>query len=151
MTGPGRRLLVDVGPLRESVAFRRLWVGSTLSAVGAQMTTFAVALQVYLLTHSSAAVGIIGLSAALPSICLGLLGGAVIDAVDRRRLVLLTSGLLAAVSTAFAAQAFAGLDQLWLLYCLVAAQSLLAAVNLPARRTFLPRLLTAEQVPASPP
>ncbi len=148
MTGPGRRLLVDVGPLRESVAFRRLWVGSTLSAVGAQMTTFAVALQVYLLTHSSAAVGIIGLAAALPSICLGLLGGAVIDAVDRRRLVLLTSGLLAAVSTAFAAQAFAGLDQLWLLYCLVAVQSLLAAVNLPARRTFLPRLLAAEQVPA---
>lgn len=143
-----RRLLVDGSPLRGSIAFRRLWVGSSLSAVGSQMTTFAVALQVYLLTGSSAAVGAIGLAAAIPSICFGLFGGAIIDAVDRRRLVLFTSALLAAVSTAFAWQAFAGLDQLWLLYVLIAVASLLASVNGPARRTFMPRLLTTEQIPA---
>ncbi len=142
------RVLVDISPLRTSFGFRRLWLGSTLSAVGSQMTTFAVVLQVYLMTHSSAAVGAIGLVAGLPALCLGLFAGVIVDAVDRRRLVLVTSTLLTAVSTALAVQAFVGLDQLWLLYALVAAQSLVASVDGPARRTFMPRLLTARQIPA---
>lgn len=62
--------------------------------------------------------------------------------------MLLCSSLLALTSAGFAAQAFAELDQLWLLYLLVAVESLLASVNAPARRTFMPRLLPAEQVPA---
>jgi MFS family permease len=144
----GRRLLADLTPLRTSPAFRRLWLGSGLSSIGGQMTSFAVSLQVWTLTHSSFAVGAVALTAAVPAVVLGLLGGAVIDAVDRRRLVLLTSGCLAAVSALFAAQAYAGFDQLWPLYCLVALQSLLSAVDGPARRTFLPRLLAPETVPA---
>lgn len=142
------RLLADLAPIRESRDFRRLWIGQTLSAVGGQMTTFAVALQVFLLTGSSAAVGGVGLAFAIPAIGVGLFAGALIDAVDRRRLVLLTSSLQAAVSAAFAAQAFAGSDQVWLLYLLTAAQGAVGAVNAPARRTFLPRLLRREQVPA---
>ncbi len=71
-----------------------------------------------------------------------------VDAHDRRRLVLCTGSCLAAVSAAFAAQAFAGNRQVWPLYLLVTVQSLLGAVDGPARRTFLPRLLPAERVPA---
>lgn len=143
-----KRLFMDIRPLRESAAFRRLWIGSSLSAIGGQMTTFAVALQVYTFTQSSLAVGGIGLAYAVPAIAFGLFGGSLIDAVDRRKLVLVTSSLQAAVSVAFAVQAFAGLNQLWLLYGLVLLQSLVGAVNAPARRTFLPRLLPAERVPA---
>jgi MFS family permease len=143
-----RRLLLDVRPLRESPAFRRLFLGSTLSQVGTAMTTYAVALQVFTLTGSSAAVGGVGLSAAVPSICMGLFGGAIIDAVDRRKLVLLTSSGLTAVSIGFTVQAFAGLRQVWLLYALVAAQYLIASLNGPARRTFTPRLLPAHLLPA---
>jgi MFS family permease len=143
-----RRLFVDISPLRQSPAFRRLWVGSSLSGIGSQMTTFAVALQVYRLTHSSAAVGATALAAGLPAICLGLFSGALVDAVDRRRLVLRTTTLLAAVSAVFAWQAFAGFGRVWLLYLLVAVQSALVSVNAPARRTFMPRLLGREQIPA---
>jgi MFS family permease len=139
---------MDIRPLQESPAFRRLWAGSGLSAIGSQMTTFAVALQVYTLTRSSLAVGAVGLAMAVPALGFGLVGGSVVDAVDRRRLVLVTSGCLAGVSAAFAAQAFAGLGQVWPLYCLVAIQSLLSSVNVPARRTFLARLLPAQRVPA---
>jgi len=128
-----RRLLMDVSPLRESPDYRRLWIGSTLSGVGTQMTTFAVALQVYLLTHSSAAVGGIALVTAIPSICFGLFGGSIIDVVDRRKLVLVTSTLLALVSGGLAAQAFLGFDHLWLLYLLVAVQSTFGSINGPAR------------------
>lgn len=144
-----RRVLLDVRPLRESVDFRRLTAGSVLSQVGGQMTTYAVALQVWTLTGSSAAVGGVGLAAAVPSIVVGLLGGPVVDAVDRRRLVLVTSALAAAVSGAFAAQAFAGMRSVWLLYGLVAAQYGLSSLTGPARRTFVPRLLPPPLIPAA--
>jgi MFS family permease len=142
------RLLADIGPLRESPAFRRLWAGTTLSAVGSALTGFAVILQVYDLTRSPLAVGAIGLAQMVPTLAIGLLGGSLTDAADRRKLVLVTSAGLAAVSAAFAAQAFAGLRLAWLLYALVAVQSSLSALDRPARSTFVPRLLPASQVPA---
>jgi len=141
-------LLVDFGPVRRSPEFRRLWLGTGLSAIGSQMTVFAVVLQVYLITGDSLAVGAVGLCVAVPSLLFGLLGGTIADAFDRRALVLATTGLLAVVSIGFAIQAFAGLDRPWLLYVLVALQSLLGAVGVPARRTLLPRLLPRDQVAA---
>lgn len=135
-------------PLRESADFRRLWIGSGLSTAGGQMTSFAVVLQVYRLTGSSVAVGGVGLAMALPAVAFGLLGGSIADAVDRRRVVLVTSSCLALVSVGFAWQSFAGLRSLWLLYALVAVESTLVSVNSPARRTFTPRLLPPDQLAA---
>ncbi len=142
------RLLADVTPLRESAAFRRLWAGLTLSAAGGALTMFAVPLQVYDLTRSPAAVGAIGLAQAVPTLAVGMAAGPVADAADRRKLVLVTSTCLAGVSAALAAQAFAGLRLVWLLYLLVAAQSALVAVDRPARSTFIPALLPASQLTA---
>ena len=144
----GKRLFVDVRPLRESGPFRRLWIGSGLSGIGNQMTDFAVALQIFTLTRSSLAVGAVGLAMAVPAIVFGLFGGSVVDAVDRRKLVLLASACLAVTSVLFAVQAFAGMRQIWPLYCLVVVQSVLGCLDAPARRTFLARLLPAERVPA---
>ncbi|MET3803329.1 MFS family permease [Nakamurella sp. UYEF19] len=143
-----RSLLADIRPLRESPDYRRLWFGSSLSAVGGQMTTFAVALQVFTISRSSAAVGAVGLSFAVPAIVVGMVGGVLIDSVDRRRLVLVTSAMQMLVSIAFATQAFAGSSVLWLLYGLTAVQGGVGAINAPARRTFMPRLLRRELVPA---
>jgi MFS family permease len=142
------RLIADLGPLRESPAFRRLWAGTVLSSAGSALTAFAVILQVYDLTRSPLAVGGIGVAQMVPTLLIGLAGGSVTDAIDRRKLVLVTSGCLAAVSAAFAAQAFAGLGLVWLLYALVAAQSALTAIDRPARATFVPGLLPASQLPA---
>jgi MFS family permease len=112
------------------------------------MTTFAVVLQVFEITGSPFAVGAIGIARMVPMLTIGLLGGSLADAVDRRKLVLITTGCLAVVSAAMAAQAFAGLGQVWLLYGLVAVQSALGAVNGPARQTFAPRLLPPGQLAA---
>ncbi len=109
------RLLIDITPLRQSPPFRRLLAGSTLSAVGGSMTTFAVMLQVYDITRSSFAVGAIGIARMTPMLTVGLLGGSLADAIDRRKLVLVTTSLLALVSAGLAAQAFAGLSLVWLL------------------------------------
>jgi len=151
MPGPPlsrKSLIADLRPLRESPPFRRLWLGSTVSSLGSAMTGFAVVLQTYDLTRSSFAVGSIALAQAIPAVVVGLFGGSFADAVDRRRLVLLTSTGLAAVSALFAAQAFAGLGPVWLLFLLAVAAATLQAVDGPARRTFLPRLVPADLVPA---
>jgi MFS family permease len=134
--------------LRESAAFRRLWAGTALSSAGSAVTSFAVVLQVYDLTRSPVAVGVLGVAQMVPTLAMGLLGGPITDVMDRRQLALVTSGCLAAVSAALAAQAFAGPGLVWPLYALTAAQSALSAIDRPARDTFIPRLLPASQLPA---
>jgi MFS family permease len=143
-----RRLFADIGPLREFPDFRRLWAGTTLSAVGGALTMFAVPLQVYDITRSPLAVGAIGVAELIPAITIGLLGGTLADAVDRRKLVLAASSCDAAVSAGLAAQAFAGLHSVWLLYILVAVSASFGAISSPARRTLIPSLLPAGQVAA---
>ena len=142
------RLLTDITPLRKSPEFRRLWVGTTLSAVGSALTQFAIPLQVYDITRSPFAVGAIGLASVIPTVTVGLLGGAIADAMDRRKLVLITTCGQAAVAVCLAAQAVAGLSEVWLLYGLVAVSAAVAAINQPARRTFVPNLLPSNLLAA---
>lgn len=136
-------------PLRESVEFRWLWAGQSLSSIGSMMTGVAVAIQLYDLTGSSVAVGAVSLATLVPTLLLGLFGGSIADAVDRRRLVLLTGSGLMAVSIVFALQAFLDWRQVWLLYLLTAIAASLAAVDTPARRTFIPRVLPLDRLPAA--
>jgi ENTS family enterobactin (siderophore) exporter len=143
------RLLADLTPLRVSADYRRLWVGQLFANVGAQLAIVAVGLQVYDLTGSSFSVGLVGLFALVPLVVLGLYGGALVDAHDRRRVALLASLGLWVCAVAFAAQAWLGLESVWLLYGLVAAQSAAFAINSPARSAILPRLLPAELLPAA--
>ncbi len=144
----GQRLLADLTPLRESAAYRRLWAGTTVSSAGSALAAFALVLQVYQLTRSSFAVGALGLAAMLPTLLIGLLGGSLADLVERRRLVLITSAGLAAVSAGLSAVAWAGLRQVWPLYALAAVLAALNAVDRPARATFTPSLLRPGQLAA---
>jgi MFS family permease len=147
--GGGGRLLADLRPLRESAAYRRLWIGQTLSGIGAQVTAVAVPIQIYGETHSSLAVGLTGLASGIPLVAVGLLGGLIADRVERRGLVLITSSLLSLASVGLLAQAWLGLRSTLLLYALVAAQSCLFGLDAPARRTFTPRLLRPESLLAA--
>ena len=152
---PGRRLgrlrslAVDVTPLRESRDFRRLYFGEAVSTIGTQMTSIAVPIQVYQLTRSSLLVGMLGFASLVPLIVFGLIGGAIADAMDRRRLLVITTSLLAVVSGLLWAQAALDLRQVWLLYVLVFCQAALFAVDHPARRAVVPKLLPERQIPAA--
>jgi MFS family permease len=140
------RLLTDVTPLREHPAFRRLWLGTMLSRTGSAMTTFAVTLQVYDLTRSTAAVGGLGLAMFIPLLLVTLPGGTLADRADRRRLVLWVQAGQAALSAALLALAAFGGATLWALYALVAIGSAFSAVSAPAQQTFIPRLVPREQL-----
>jgi MFS family permease len=140
--------LLDVGPLRQNPAFRRLWVGRTLSTLGTQFTLVAVLYQVWQLTRSAVAVGAVGLALAVPGVVFALVGGSLADRVDRRRLVLLTTLGQLVVAGLLAFQALAELRSLPLLLALVSAQAACGALGGPASRTFAARLLPSEQVAA---
>ena len=79
------RIAVDIRPLRTSRDFRRLWFGTGISAIGSQITTVAIPFQLYDETGSTLLVGLLGLAALVPLLVVPIYGGAVADAVDRRR------------------------------------------------------------------
>lgn len=141
MSGRIRRGLLDLRPLRASADYRRLWASGLVSGLAAQMSVVAVLYQVWELTRSPVWVGTIGLVQAVPMIVLGLLGGAVADALDRRAVVVRTTAVQALVAGGLAAQALLDVGSLALVLGLVALQSGAAALGAPARRTFVKRLL----------
>ncbi|WP_225754535.1 MFS transporter [Actinotalea sp. Marseille-Q4924] len=142
-------LLMDLTPLRVSLPYRRMWLGTSLSGIGTALTTVVVGLQVYDITGSTASVGLVGLFGLVPLVLLGLYGGAVVDAYDRRRVILLTAGGLTLVGVALTAQAFADLQDVRVLYALVAVQNGLFAINSPARTAVVPRLVGLHLLPAA--
>ncbi|MFI5529477.1 MFS transporter [Kitasatospora sp. NPDC051853] len=145
-----RRLaLADLSPLRDHPDYRRVWTGQVVSAVGQQMTAVAVSVQVYRLTESTFATGLVGLFSLVPLIVLGLFGGAIADTVDRRLLGLLGAAGLAATSAVLAVQALLDLRSVPLLYAMVAVQAGFFALSSPARSAMIPRLVPAHQLPAA--
>jgi MFS family permease len=144
-----RTILTDVRPLKVSAPYRRLFFGNTIAQLGQQMTNVAVAVQVYQLTGSSFYVGLVGAFGLGPLVVLGLYGGAIADAIDRRTLALMASAGLWAVSVLFALQAYLDNTSVWLLLGLVAVQSGFYALNNPARSAMVPRLIEKELMPAA--
>lgn len=145
--GPG--LFADLTPLGASAPYRRMWLGMSLSGIGTNLTTVAVGLQVYDLTRSTFSVGLVGLFALGPLLVLGLYGGSIVDAHDRRRVAVVAGTGLLLVAAAFATQAWLDIGNVWLLYGLVATQNGFFAVSSPARSSIIPRLLPAELLPAA--
>ncbi|WP_051945662.1 MFS transporter [Streptacidiphilus rugosus] len=144
-----RGSLADTTPLREHPHYRRLLFGQSVSSIGQQMTALAVSVQVYALTHSAFATGLIGLCSLVPLVVFGLYGGAMADRMDRRTLGLLGAGGAAVLSAVLAAQALMGLQAVGLLYVVVALQAVCFALNAPARSSMIPRLVPSEQLPAA--
>ncbi|PFG36763.1 transmembrane secretion effector [Flavimobilis soli] len=143
------RLLIDTTPLQESPDFRRLWAGLGLSSLGTQLTLVAVGLEVYALTGSSFAVGGIGIAALVPLVITGLYGGAVLDVHDRRKVALSSAIVLWVVTALLALQAWLDVDQLWVLYALVAVQHGAYGINSPARTAIIPMLVPPRSLPAA--
>ena len=101
--GRARAIAIDISPLRDSVPFRALWLGQVVSLIGTHMRTVAVAFQIFALTKSTAAVGLVGLAEVVPIILVSIVGGPLVDTFDRRRIMAGAQLLLIADSMALAA------------------------------------------------
>src|SRR5438445_13801986 len=74
--------------------FRLLWIGRTVSTVGTQVRLASIGWQIYILTHDPLQLGVIGLCRVVPLVTCALIGGSAADALDRRRLLLITQILM---------------------------------------------------------
>jgi len=146
---PRPRLLADLTPLRVSRDFRVLFAGSSISYLGRQLTVVAIPFQVFTLTRSSLAVGMVGLATVVPLVTLSLAGGAIADAMDRRKLLLVTQILSASTSAGLALNAGSASPRLWPIYVLAALSAGLAGVDLPARNATVPRMVGRELYPSA--
>ena len=143
------RLLADITPLRRFPEFRRLWAGYLVSFVGTQLTMVAVPYQVYTLTHSSLFVGLLGLVQLGPLLIGSLVGGSVADAVDRRRLLIVTQLLLASTSVGLALDGSRAEPAVWPLFLLSALAAGFSGIDSPTRAAAISNLVDRPSYPAA--
>jgi MFS family permease len=143
-----RQVTVDTRPLSVP-AFRRTFAGQGASYIGTMVTEVAVAVQIYTDSHSSLYVGLAGLAGLVPITVFGLYGGAVADAVDRRRLYLWSSLVTWSVTLVLLVQALLGLRSVGLLLALVVVQSAGFAVSSSTRGAIIPSIVPVSMIPAA--
>ncbi len=136
-------------PLRTSREYRLLWSGQLVSQAGSALRFVAIPYQIYLLTESSLAVGLIGLFSVVPQIAFSLVGGVIADRMDRRRLLLITQTCLALVSAALALATMLGAVSVPLLYALTAIGAGFGALDQPSRAALVPALVGRRLIPAA--
>ena len=141
-----RAIAVDTTALRESRDFRLLEIGGIATGIGTQIGLVALPYQVFVQTDSPLATGAIGFVELLPLIVASLVGGAIADRVDRRRLLLLVQIALAAVAGALAALAIEGSPPLAALYVLAALGASASAIERVARTSMIPSLVEPEHL-----
>jgi len=127
--------------------FRNLWLGQIVSAAGSQMQFWALNWQVYEITRSPYALGLIGLVRVGPILVFSLLGGMMADARDRRQMLLITQTTLALVAFALAGLAYTGRTSVGAIYLLTALGAAAIAFDNPARQALVPSLVPREHLP----
>jgi MFS family permease len=141
-----RGLAIDLTPLRISRDFRILWWGELVSHTGRHITVVALPYQVYLLTRSPLAVGLIGLVQVAPLIVFSIIGGAIADAVDRRKLLAWTQVGLASSSLMLVGGTLAGDPPLWFLYAAAGLIAAFTGLDAPARTAAIPNLVPRDRL-----
>jgi MFS family permease len=143
------RIAVDIRPLRESRDFRRLWFGVGISAIGSQVTTVAIPFQLYDETRSTLLVGLLGLAALVPLLIVPIYGGAVADAVDRRRMLLFSDVAQLLVTGGLLLNALLPNPSVWFLFVAEALGTAAYGFQRPARNALTPRLVRGDQLLAA--
>jgi len=113
------------------------------------LTYVALPYQAYQLSHSSLIVGLLSLSEVIPVVLVGFVGGALADAVDRRRLVLLADVGLALCSVLLVANAAISDRQVWALFVIAFLMSALGSLQRPSLDALLPRVVDTSDIAAA--
>jgi len=141
-------MLIDIRPLRHNTAFRRLFASQFISGLGTMVSYVAVPWQVFELTRSNAQVGLLGLVQLVPVVVCGLLGGAVADRVDRKRLLMGSEALMALCLAGLLANALAATPSALAIYALVAVLQGASGFHRPALEALTQKLARPEEFAA---
>ncbi|MFD8637126.1 MFS transporter [Streptomyces sp. NPDC059533] len=142
-------VLPDLSPWRSSPDFRLLFYQGTVTFFGSFMAMIALPLQIKHLTDSPLAVGAMGAVELVPLVVCGLYGGALADAVDRRRLILLTEAGLGVLALVLLVNALLPEPMLWPLYAVAAGVSALTGLQRPALDSLMARIVPHDQQTAA--
>jgi MFS family permease len=147
--GRVRRLFVDITPLRHDRRYRYLWLGQAVSGIGNQITRIALPFQVYVLTGSTLAVAVLAAVQLVPILTFALGAGSLADAVDRRRLLVVTQSGQAAATLGLLLLSLVPAPNLLAILVVAFVAASLSAVDQPARASAVPRLVARERLPAA--
>src|SRR5690348_94916 len=111
-----------------------LFWGQLISAAGTQIQVVAVAWQVYQITNSAVALGIIGLAQAIPRLIFSLVGGVVADAYDRQRLLIAVNVILGLLSAALALTTALHVINVGVIYLVVLLAAVASSFEFPTRQ-----------------
>ncbi|WP_406151046.1 MFS transporter [Streptomyces sp. NBC_01012] len=142
-------VLPDLSPWRSSRDFRLLWGQGLITNFGSFMALVALPLQIKELTGSPLAVGAMGAVELVPLVVFGLYGGALADAVDRRKVILLTEAGLGLLAVVLLVNAMLPEPMLWPLYVVAAGVAALAGLQRPAMDSLLARIVPHDQLAAA--
>jgi MFS family permease len=129
--------------------FRLLWLGQLVSFSGTMMQNAALLWHVSLLVapdEKGLALGLVGAARFVPIVVFSLVSGAVADAVDRRKLMILTQLAMGAIAALLAALAFSGTTSVWPIYALAVAGGAASTFDGPARQSLIPALVPREDL-----
>jgi MFS family permease len=144
-----RDATLDLTALRASRDFRLLFAGQTVSFTGSMITYVAVPFQLYELTRSSLLVGLLGVAELVPLLVTALVGGAVADAFDRRRTVLLTEIAMVALTGCLLVNAALPEPQVWPLFVVSGLFAAVDGLQRPSLDALLPRVVDREHLPSA--
>lgn len=141
-------MILDISPLLRNRDYRLLYTGQLVSAFGSMITYVAVPDQIWELTHSSLAVGMLGAVQLVPLLLFALLGGAYADSMDRRKLLVISEVFLALGSLILAVNALLPRPSVFLVFGVSAAMSALNGFHRPALDALTPRLVNRDDLRA---
>jgi MFS family permease len=151
VSSPARRVRIrmDLRPLRHSRDFRWVFTSGLVTYLGSMVTMVALPFQVAQLTNSFVAVGLIGLAELVPIILFGLWGGAMADAVDRRRVVVLTEFASLALSVVLLVNALLPEPHLWVIYVVAMVFAAVDGLQRPSLEAIIPRVVAHDELAAA--
>jgi MFS family permease len=126
--------------------FGLFWASLLFSAVGSQISTVAIAWQVYEITNSPFQLGLTGLFRALPVMILSIPGGVLADRIDRRWLLIVTQSLAALLALALALLSYLDAVRVWQIYLVTFLAGAVGIFDAPARTALIPALVKPEQL-----
>src|SRR3954470_16547633 len=135
-----RRIAVDLSVLRENRGLRLLILGELISGLGSQAALVAIPFQIYTLTKSPALVGLLGIVELVPIVVCSLLGGAVADRIERRRLMFGAQLAIALSAASLAAISFAEDPPVVLIFAFAALLAAGSTVDNVTRSAVVPAL-----------
>ncbi|HEX5046795.1 MAG TPA: MFS transporter [Gammaproteobacteria bacterium] len=141
-------MLLDLSPLKRHRDFRLVFVGQLVSTFGGFFTYVALPVQIYEITKSSAAVGLLSAVQLVPLAAAALWGGALADAIDRRRLLLVCEALMCAGSLALVANSLLARPSVPALFAIAAFISAVNGFHRPALEALTQKLVAKEELAA---